>query len=193
MLNLKRFLISKALVKILWLHYLAYCMSSLGADFNRAALTRSILVSVLVECPDHSPEKTESFIKRELRTLGDCELVTTNADFELRVLGSTIVNGTKDVVGYCLSYLVVSPSISFKGVLTRLAPAIPPDAFPTIEWAYRDRVLVELHDIAICSPSKLQDACKTIVAAFDTRILEGHRELKRSLRKTLESKEPSTP
>lgn len=131
----------------------------LSADFDDLELPRKkaspkFRVRVM-GIEDDIQSEAQSYIKRELRSLGDVEIVYKDAEWRLRILGGEIrPEGGRKKIGNMLSVVVVSR------VLCNFGPV----------YQYRQNYLYS------DGPDDLDKMCKKMVTAFDIDFLEPERK-----------------
>ena len=122
---------------------------------TRAQKTHNFKVHVSVTCEDeHTKSLIQSYIKRELRSLGDVLIVGNNDQYILNIVA---VEPTYEATGRKIGGIAIG-SVFFRKTLSG-------------DYSYPD--------LRVCGDDTkdLEGICKSIVANIDTRHLEPVREL----------------
>ena len=154
---------------------LAAAFSALADDQPKTKVKVTVAGSGSVEA--------SSFITRELRTLGDVEIVSTNQDCSIEVVVLETKRGGNPI-GYALSILITGRN-SIPYVLGVATKNISDDSARSIvnsaAIASKELVTVLLHEVRTCPDDGLRKTCESIVAQFDTDHLEPGRKMWKDL------------
>jgi hypothetical protein len=119
---------------------------------------------------DAQSSDADSYVRRELRNLGDVKIVSASCDYELTIFARSIVLRNGTTVGYTLSTLVISPSSS---VLLIVPTNLP-------NYALFQSVMTNFYMIESFQPYSgpdLKDVCTHFVAALDTTVFNSRRHI----------------
>ena len=119
----------------------------------------------------------ESYISRELRSLGDVYLVDNDEAYRIGIIAFELINtgGRKD--GYAVTALITStfPTDLLATVLS--SHGVSKDGVKTWRDIADEHERVERFILDTCGRSDLRKVCEQIVIDFDTKILEPIRKL----------------
>lgn len=146
---------------------------------------------VTVTASEGDEDLVESYLRREIRSLGDVNIVSDVNDvsvmgFELRVVAMRLNNLNGLHTGYVLSFV---------HLLHRRDQIEPiPNATQDFKDVWYDTEMgfdesFQGHGVQIVGADDLQEGCARVVAAFDTDLLEIHRgneDVRRRQRQRLE-------
>ncbi len=127
-------------------------------------------IKVQVASEGYRASSIESYVSRELRRLGDVEVVSNLGEY---VFGTTSLEITGQGVAISFTYLKIGSQID-------LTEAVRPEYMPLYKSFFENIVLFQGSNIAVTGFSDLEDTCKQAVAEFDTIILKRAREAKRA-------------
>lgn len=128
-------------------------------------------VSISVNANNTEIKSTiKSYIGRELRTLGDVEIVDQKWDYELRIIALNLGKKSSDSLGYALSIVVVSRNN--EAILRLIQPSVPEN----IMKFYSDLPSFETASLVAGSTEKLKELCEELVTDFDKDVLERDRK-----------------
>ena len=128
----------------------------------------SAKVSVSVYGEESIKNSVSSFLIRELRSLGDVEIVDNNHGWELQVVAIETVNAVGNKTGFVLSTLIIVPFHNKE--MRELFK--PEDQDFGIEITSGLIKYPKQHWISLGGLKDLQDRCKRIIADFDSKCLE---------------------
>ena len=117
------------------------------ADRERTNRPPTVMVSV-PPCAEETRRLTISFLKREVRQLGNVRLVDSDPDILIHVCPAALVASEERVVNYVVSYV-------FLPIDRAKYPKAPP------LW----------HDLELGGRDDLQSLCQKVIAVFDTLFL----------------------
>lgn len=147
------------------------------------------LMSVAVDVTGHRAKEVESFLKRELRSLGDIEIVGPSdySDHSISVVSVKVSVGTDNEVGISLAILVHKPVFNFLPKF--LVDTSVPDSTmaelikESIVSETEDAVIIDRFSNWIVGRDELQERIQTLVAEIDIETFEPARErIRKSLR-----------
>lgn len=122
-------------------------------------------VSLDVQITDQSSKDTiESYLARELRSLGDVEVVS-DGTFTISVLAIKTFSQTGAFIGYALSTVITRKEFC---------------GHPSLNYKC-DAVLT--HSINLVNPDGLRSVCEQIIVKFDTKVLKTERQLDELIKK----------
>ena len=136
--------------------------------------------------------ETLSFLTRELRSLGDVEVVDTAPDYEISVVAlETSSRGSTVPTGYAVSAIVTAPIdltlVKNQGEALRPSNAKLYDSlFKTIEHTTAGRELILGHYLRITSPDRLAQLCESLIAEIDGETFEGLRKSMREWKRIVD-------
>ncbi len=137
---------------------------------------RVFRVEVSVDCKDDTMESLiESYVKRELRSLGDVEVISTNPELQIVIAGMRDkTKGGRDL-GYSLAVAYTMQHTVPFFVLRK-------DISHWMKAAYLSPVY-EFSGLQVSGGSweALQSTCQSVVASFDTGRLEPLRKMSQPL------------
>jgi hypothetical protein len=126
-------------------------------------------VQVNVSGDSKTDTEVSSFVKRELRALGDVTVAETAPDYVIEIIAHSTALTTGRVVGYNLSYVVCRPfSTNFFQYL--LPPQVDTKLLQSICTNY-----VSIEDHQLLGGPDLRALCTKLVASFDSRCLDSDR------------------
>jgi hypothetical protein len=130
---------------------------------------------------DSSKAEIESYVKRELRSIGDVEIVEKNANAELALV-EVEINSGGSVIGYAISSVgtVKAPLEYFRKALGDLDK----DRREALLENFSATEIVNMHSISYTPFRELKTYCSKIVASFDSGVLERIRKLPAELKKS---------
>lgn len=140
--------------------------------------------SARVQVEVHAGEQTStiaSYLKRELRSLGDVEIVENNSEWLIRIRAEELLyeNGVK-AGAIAVSTVIVRPfdNRSFSRFLQPKYKDV---------GSYFTSGLVSFYGqkLMLGPTSNLQEVCRNIIADFDSGILDGERKNFRTLQESL--------
>ncbi len=150
------------------------------------AQTDKISVSVSVTADDPIKSDIESYVKRELRALGDIDLYATKPDYEIRLIaikpGSAIAISTLVLQKYDFT-VYLNNILTSKGVDEKTKKDL---SFLATKES------VEQYFLNSNSIYNLSEMCKSIVASIDADTFESERKLKRLINDIPSKKSTST-
>lgn len=113
-----------------------------------------------------------SYISRELRALGDIELVQVNPDFAVSVvaLENTVEEGRR-VTGYTLAVVITKP-VQLNLIDALLGDTVPETGRDSLKKTFKDAVEIKDQSCKITPVEHLQKTCREIVIDLDTRCLQ---------------------
>jgi hypothetical protein len=135
-----------------------------------------IKVRVTVSAPDSMKAEALSFLTRELRALGDVEIVDTLPDYQIAVVALELSSRASTVTtGYAVSAIVGSPV-----KLTMLKNYLGDDDANRLFKVTGGCQQIYGHYLRITSPDRLAKLCESLIAEIDGDTFEG---LRKSVRK----------
>jgi hypothetical protein len=157
-------------------------MKTLLSLFLFAGFAHAADLRIFVEARGRGlTNEVQSYLARELRSLGDVSVVsdTERFDFEIQTIVTPLAVGEK-VTGYILSFLVTTPFPTevFDGCFT--------NGCCTAEMVKTVKMLAATHDAiaymgtSVAPRTELREWCGKIVVEIDREALEPHRKQKRA-------------
>lgn len=144
--------------------------------------------------------EASSFITRELRSLGDVEVVSTNQDYSINILVLETKTKQNIATGFALSILITrgnSIALVLGMTTNRIADEQALGLVNAAAVASKDLVILEEHEVETCGPDGLRKVCEEIVARFDSEHLERDRrtwnQIQGILKDKLKKAAPSAP
>ena len=154
--------------------------------YSTNAQTDKISVSVSVTADDPIKSDIESYVKRELRALGDIDLYATKPDYEIRLIaikpGSAVAISTLVLQKYDFT-VYLNNILTSKGVDEKTKKDL---SFLATKES------VEQYFLNSNSIYNLSEMCKSIVASIDADTFENERKLKRLINDLPSKKSTST-
>jgi hypothetical protein len=168
---------------------LTFLLTTAFTAFAGDQIKRKVKVMV-----DGSAEAS-SFLTRELRTLGDVEVVSTNQDYTINLL--VLKTHTKQSIptGFVLSLVITrrnSIALVLEGVTNRITDTLALGMVNSASVASQDLVLLDAHEVETCGPDDLRKACEGMVARFDAEHLEPARQSWKKLQDMIKKTPQST-
>lgn len=143
----------------------------------------------------------KSYIKRELRSLGDVKIVESAPFYEIQILANSLLNKNGDITGVALSTIFIKPynvmdlkdatilSLQQKDLISHAGVQEIERIFEY--WDQAGMVNINEykgHILFIGADNDLKELCEKIVADFDNDCLELPRQLKEKLKEQLNIK-----
>ena len=126
-------------------------------------------VQVNVSGDSKTDTEVSSFVKRELRALGDVTVTDTTPDYVIEIVAYSTALTTGRVVGYNLSYVVCRPfSTNYFQYL--LPPEVDTKLLQSLCTNY-----VSIQDHQLLGGPDLRALCTKLVASFDSHCLDSDR------------------
>lgn len=168
------------LIVVIWIFRLSTYL--LGQEFPEPPQR----VKVNVTAHEDISGRIESYIKRELRSLQDVEVVQDNPTYEIFIIASEhVTESGHKMGGISFSILILSP-IHVSSLLNTLKNLniIYPRQIKLLEKWFGTPQPYKLHDFfgLIGSAEDLKGLCEQIVARFDSKCLEPWREIYQELK-----------
>lgn len=148
---------SKIAIWILIIGIGVWILSLSVTPFAQELSEKTFAVKVIIEADKNISSEIESYIKRELRSLGDVKIVEAEEDCALSIIVIDWQTG-------------IAFSFAFLAVLRR-------DLYPEIKDTIEKENVYLLGNLGLRtgSPEDLRKICEGIVAEFDTEFLEKYR------------------
>jgi hypothetical protein len=121
----------------------------------------------------------QSYLARELRSLGDISLVDDEADFKVIVIGMNTYSDNNTMIGYTIATTIVEPFDNQLMLTFLRASTSNPNIADTIDKLTKN--LCIYHTTIINTDSDLKRLSGTIVANFDSDYVEADRKLHREI------------
>lgn len=153
--------------------------------YSANAQTDKISVSVSVTADDPIKSDIESYVKRELRALGDIDLYASKPDYEIRLIaiqpGSAVAIST-----------LVLQKFDFTVYLNKVLTSKGVDEKTKKDLSFlATKESVEQYFLNSHSINNLSEMCKSIVASIDADTFESERKLRRLIN-DIPSKKPTS-
>jgi hypothetical protein len=132
----------------------------------------SARVSVSVSADKNIQGQIESYITRELRSLGDVIVTDDNPRWTLSIIALTTANVRGQKTGIAMSIVILEPFCCSEYV----ANQVPEDVKVSISLLTMGLYGYSDHWLRICSPEDMRSLCTGIVADFDSKHLKKARE-----------------
>jgi hypothetical protein len=164
-----------------------FALSALADDQEFFWPQTRIKVRVTVSAPDSMKREARSFLTRELRALGDVEVVDTVAysDYHIHrhirvVAVETKSRGSTVPTGYAVSAIVTVPLnlITLKTIL----PGFDDAKLKAAKETTACHELIFGHYLRIGPPDGLAELCESLIAEIDGEEFEGVRKSNRELK-----------
>lgn len=139
-------------------------------------------VKVTVSADESIKNSVSSYLNRELRSLGDVDIVDNNPEWQLSILGGELETAGGRKTGVVLSTVILTPFNSKILLSQQLKPEYKDKALQMTSQLF----WYPEHWLRIGPADSLQTLCKEIIAAFDTKYLEEQRRSRRSFKELLE-------
>lgn len=149
--------------------------------------TRKITVGITVSADERIKSQIESYIKSELRQIGDIDIYASDPEFEVRIVaidpGSAVV----------LSVVVVSkadftPYIEWKLSGSNVTSQAKKDLTELL--AKQDSIMH--HAVMSRSEAMLRDLCRDVVASIDTDVFEESRKTSALIDRAINREKPAS-
>ena len=132
-------------------------------------------VQVKVSASDNAKNEVTSFLKRELRKIGDIDLVETDPTMIISVVALAISNRSGVPTGYCLSVVVEKP-VPYRQIRDEYAKAFDPNIIPLMDTVFDNTTRLSSHFAGVCGPEELEFECKQVIANIDGSVFEDTRK-----------------
>lgn len=147
----------------------------------------SVKVAVSVTADGELRENVESYLKRELRTLGDVQIVETNFEFRIFVIAITNDLGGRDS-GFALGVTVARPMSLLKEEARWLThEKLGSEDLKSLEKLFDAELIYDGGSIHVCGRNALRKSCESIITSFDAKTLEPQRESFQSMVTTMKA------
>lgn len=155
---------------------MAITLTSMMAGLAEPVRGQSVSVHVSMTTNESIDSQVASYLKRELRLLGDVDLVNTleEANVALAVVAMpSIVDGR--TVGFFMAVAVIEPLAGLESVLEPLVPPEGDSVFHQVAAYMKDAAL--FHNLmAYSGPmDDLREKCAEVVAVIDVHYLDSYR------------------
>ena len=133
-------------------------------------------------------DQISSYVRRELRSLGDVIEVDEDPAYELSFLGFIIHTKARHESGFALSVLVLSPwdiTSLYDDCLSETAPSDLKDRFQRFT-TYLPPYRIQEHYLRAGSPDDVRSVCQKLVADIDAAVFQPHRKAPSQLKKIRE-------
>ncbi len=144
--------------------------------------TEAFRITLSVDSSDESKSRIESYIRRELRSLGDVTLVETNSSVAIRLVGIDLKSRADRPQGYAISVVVAAPFPARAYLGMPMFACLTEHDRKNVEEGLRKYELPEFHSLFVCGQDELKTSCDHIVAAVDSSVLEPQRKLNDTFR-----------
>jgi len=151
-------------------------------------------VSVSISANDNIKGQIESYISRELRSLGDVIVTDDNPDWVLHIVALEPTSKGGNKVGIILSVVITRP---FKSnglnVLLIVLREVKKNEREILSSMTADLNSIASHEIRVGSPEDLRNMCNSIVADFDTDQIKPFRESWLEMQDIVKQNEKTSP
>jgi hypothetical protein len=150
-----------------------------GAAFAQDS-GRIFKISLSVSATSPLKEDIESIMSRELRLLGDVEIVTDYPEWEIEVVGIDVLNNSGELVGVAASTCIlwVFDNSLWTPAIREYYKDQAVDLSSTYEILTENLYAVDAHWLRIAGtgPDELRNMCRQIIDDFDTKQLQPSRD-----------------
>ena len=174
--------------RILSLLATIFILSSTSVATAQESELPKFRVKVFVSADENIEGKIKSYINRELRSLGDVELVDDDSEFELEIVAIEQMTESGNKVG-----IVLSTVISTKYDNWYLLTLVPASKKEELDKQTANLYFFPDHWVKTGPTRSLRKLCNEIVADFDTKHLENIRKLERQYLDIIEKNKKSKP
>lgn len=147
-------------------------------------------VQLNVSASDSIKSEVISYISRELRSLGDINIVADDPWFTISVVGLPL-GGGNNTTGYALSVIVERP-VRYRLVRDFYAKWLEERTLKLMDVTFQNTTHLLTHFVQLGPTGGLEDMCKKIVAEIDGSVFEKARISNQQGREFLE-KEQANP
>ena len=158
-------------------------------------LTRNRRVSIDISGTNDNEKIVQSYLARELRSLGDMEIVDYQPDYALKIIVVDITLGGNQA-GYAIAFLALNVygELTFNNVSRHLIPPSQREGYllsgsfePEYYQRNKDAIVnsyrqIESYRLIVIPEEKLRQACEEYVAQIDTQLFESTRRLRQLLK-----------
>jgi hypothetical protein len=144
-------------------------------------------IAVNVSASDSVKSEFESFVKRELRSLKDVEIVESDQDHTLAFVVLETKTSAGLTTGYAVSH-VLTHRFSREVIPLMFGKKLSKEDLNWLGQATESAVFLDDHKLLTCGPDKLRSIAEKLVAQYDSDTLEPGRQ---NLRKLMEIMERS--
>lgn len=129
-----------------------------------------------VSAPETIKGEVTSYLSREIRRIGDVELVDTDPFLKISVLALVNSSRANGPIGYTLVFLVEKP-VRYRQFRSSLAKSLDPTTLAVADFAFDNTTSVLSHFVQVGGVEDLEMLCKKSVAEIDGTAIEGQRKL----------------
>ena len=148
----------------------------------------SARVKLQITAPEEIRNQIDSYISRELRSLGDVQIITDEPDFVISVLAIVVDNRAGYKAGFALTDVILRPCQNKAKFWKMLfGQSLSEKQYATLEGMTADLYRFEDQHIRVSALTDLQGVCQEMVADFDTKHLKSEREWQQRVEKEIEN------
>lgn len=158
----------------------------------------STTVTLKITAEDEIKNQVYSYISRELRALGDVQLlednsvwaVKSNTEWVIQIIAMQQENKDRRIIGWVMSSVILKPILRDRDFKLFILNKALKGEYDEKLWQelfeqLRTSCIVSGHGIRSGSPEDLQSNCKDIVADFDSECLKESRKFHQQLWKQI--------
>lgn len=133
-------------------------------------------VQLKVSASENDRGEVTSFLTRELRRIGDIEVVENDPLFVISVVALSTSNRSGNPTGYTLSVVVEMP-VRYRQVRDTFAKTFDADMMKVMDFSFDNTTRLLTHLVQVGGTDNLDTICKKIVANIDGDVFENQRKL----------------
>ena len=169
---------------------LALCIGCVAIASAQASDLPRIRVSITVSSPDEIKGEVTSYLSRELRKLGDIDVVENDPSFSIGVIALALKSKGNLKTGYAFGVLVTSPA--YPAIRNFTAPKLDAGTLKILDQMGQRTVNIQDHFVQSGATDQMDELCHSIVASIDGDVFEPERKVQQQIRDYL-SKATPTP
>ncbi len=161
--------------------FLIFVVAFFCAVTTRAEDKLHYRVQLKVSGSENDLAEITSFMTRELRRIGDVEVVENDPLFVISVIALSTSNRAGAPTGYTLSVVVEMP-VRYHQVRGNIAKAVDENQMKFFDVYFNNTTRLLSHLVQVGGSDRLETLCKKIIASIDGSDFENHRKFVQQFR-----------